>query len=289
MDENLPAEWDQFFSNGGEIPDTLKPLQTPAEEPEVVPPVVDEVVETPVVETPAPAPVPSTAHYDRLLKAQQEQADLLKQQLADLQAKFTKATETPAPDEATDPLGFLAHQMKAIQAKMDAMQTGAQQTQQQSAEQQQFNAFINTVNAQVAEFKKMNAPDYDAAYKHLVDTRVADYTDRGLDAKAAREAVSKEEMDIAAKAVQMGKNPAELCYNMAKRYGYVSPKPAVAPENKLDTIKKGLETSKDLERAAPPATLTQTNLREMSDKDLDKMVQGGEWETLFGKNKGIFG
>lgn len=286
MDENLPAEWDQFFANGGEMPDALKSLQTPVAEPVVAEPVA-EVVAEPVVEpVAAPAPVPSTAHYDRLLKAQQEQADALKQQLADLQAKFTKATETPAPDEATDPLGFLAHQAKITQAKIDAFQNAMQQTQQQSAEQQQFNTFIDAVNGHVAKFKTTHA-DYDAAYNHIVGVKVADLMDQGKGAEEARDLVSKEEMRIAADALKAMKNPAEVCYNMAKRYGY-TPKVAVVPENKLDTIKKGLETGKEVERAAPPGDVTLANLKEASDRDLDKMVQN-DWESIFGKTKGIFG
>lgn len=289
MDENLPAEWDQFFANGGELPDTLKALAAPVEEPAVVVPPVEVTAPT-LSETVVPpsAPIlPSTDHYDRLLKAQQDQADLLKQQLTDLQAKFTKATEAPAPDEATDPLGFLAHQMKSIQAKMDAMQAGTQQTQQQTAEQQQFSQFIGKVNDQVAQFKTTHA-DYDAAYRHLVETRTADYTDRGLSLEAAREAVGKEEMDIAAQALKTGRNPAEVAYGMAKRYGYVAPKPVVVPENKLETIKKGLETGKEVEREAHTERVTEANLREASDKELDRMVQE-DWEGMFGKRKGIFG
>lgn len=287
MDENLPAEWDSFFTNGGELPDTMKTMVPEVvEAPAQTPAPVDEVVADP---TPAPAPVntPSTEHYDRLLQAQQEQAAQLKQQLADLQAKFAKVTEPPAPDEATDPLGYLAHQMKQIQAKIDAAQATAQTQQQQTAEQTQFTAFINNVNSQVIAFKATHA-DYDDAYKHLIDLRTADYADRGMTATQAREAVGKEEMEIAAKAMQMGKNPAEVAYGMAKRYGFAPKVAQTAPENKLDAIKKGLESTKDVEGAAAPAKVTLSNLKEASDRDLDRMVQN-DWEAIFGKSKGIFG
>jgi hypothetical protein len=217
----------------------------------------------------------------------QGQVAALTKQLADLQAALTKKPEEVVPDAATDPLGHLMYQQKQIQAQIEAIRTGTQQQQEETSQQTQFNTFITNVNSQVAAFKTTHA-DYDDAYKHLVDVRVADFTDRGYTPQVAREMVSREEMDIAGKALQAGKNPAEVAYGMAKRYGYAVKAAPTPAENKLDTIKKGLETGKEVERTAPPSQLTLANLKEASDKDLDKMVQEN-WEGIFGKSKGIFG
>lgn len=285
MDENLPADWDQFFTNNGEVPASLQTETVETVEGPVEKPVVEAVVEEaakPVVE----APGVDLSQYERMLNGIQEQNRLLQQQLEAVKASIPKPAEPQAPDPTTDPLGNLQFQMQAIQKQISDLTSGTQEQHKATVQETQMKNFIDTVNSQVSTFKTTHA-DYDDAYNHLVKTRVADFVDRGMNATQAREAVGKEEMEIAARAVQNGKNPADIAYNMAKRYGYVAKVAAkVEPENKLDTIRKGIESTKDVESEAGKEELSLANLREADDKQLDRLVRN-DWDGIFGKKSSV--
>ncbi len=60
-------------------------------------------------------------------------------------------------------------------------------------------------------------------------------------------------------------------------------------ENKLEKIKKGMETQTEVQRTTPPSAkdLTVDNLKNMSDRELNKVVDK-EWDSIFGRKPGIF-
>jgi|ERR1700692_220955 len=295
--EELPAEYASFFNSGGELPDALlaehKPapvtpqpvaVETPAE---VVAPVVPEAK----VETPTPAPVvPETNPFAvQLLQEKENQLNELQKKIAELTGKIDRAAEVPAPDKTLDPLGYMTHQMEKLQAQIDAMTKAQTETTAQTQQQREAEQFMNTVRSQVAAFEKAT-PDYQEAYKHLMTTRMQDFTDLGMTKEQIQQNLANEEMLITRQALAAGKNPAELVYSMAKRYGFKAAPAPVAPENKLDTIKKGMEASKTAERATPPESgkVTLETALQASDRDLTQAVDK-QWEELFGGKKGIFG
>src|ERR1700682_1030187 len=160
--EELPADYAKFFETG-ELPDALakaepstatvvpdtlvapEPMHVP--EPKVVDPVVPETKVDPVVPVdpvkpvvidPAPPAPTSNPYLERLLAERDASEAALKKQVEDMQAKLAKMTETPAPDKATDPLGFITHTLEKLQSELAAIQTkGAEVTQQQTEQQQQ--------------------------------------------------------------------------------------------------------------------------------------------------------
>lgn len=289
--ESLPAEYDEFFKTG-ELPESLKaaaPAPTPAPTPT---PAAAAPAPTPAAApTPAPPTPPvNTAAYDHALKLAEEMRKGLEQQVKDLQGKVDKFTATPAPDPETDPLGFINHQMKQLQDQIAELTKQGTEAKTLTEQQQQQQAFIGTVNQQIKAFEATN-PDYQDAYRHMIEMKTQDYLDAGLTATEAKQAVNQDELNIAARALQQGKNPAEIVYGMAKRYGYVKKDaaPVEKPENKLEKIRQGQEASKTIdERATQPVELDVENLENMSDADLNKMVEN-DWEKVFGKQKGIFG
>lgn len=312
--EELPADYAKFFETGElpsalaaaepgssatVIPDTQvapEPMHVP--EPKVVPVVpvtkVDPVVPVepvkPAVLDPAP-PVPTSNPYlERLLAERDASEAALKKQIEEMQGKLTKLTETPPPDKTTDPLGFMTHQLESLTKQLADMQTGSAETRAQTEQAQQQQAVMNHLNGQVQAFEKEHT-DYQAAYKHLVSMRMQDFKDLGLNEQQATQAMENEARGIMQRALATGKNPAELAYGMAKRYGFVA-KPAATVENvdnKLEIIKKGMETQTEAQRTTPPSAkdLTVDNLKNMSDRELNKVVDK-EWESLFGMKKGIF-
>ena len=288
--EELPAEYDQFFKTGV-LPDTLKseaaaPAPAPAPAPTPAP--------AAKVEAPAPSPAPAQQQppnldvYDNALKLAEANRKALEKQLQDLQGKVTELTRTPAPDPETDPLGYINHQMKQLQDQIAGLVNKQTETAQLTEQQQQQQAFINTVNTQIKTFEAAN-PDYQDAYRHMIQMRTQDYLDSGMTPTEAKAAVSQDELAIAARALQQNKNPAEIVYGMAKRYGYQKAAEKVeTPENKLEKIRQGHEASKTIERGDQPVEMTVDNLENMSEADLNKMVEN-DWEKVFGKQKGIFG
>ena len=311
--EELPADYAKFFETG-ELPDALakaepstatvvpdtlvapEPMHVP--EPKVADPVVpvtkvDPVVPVEPVKTEGidPATTPTSNPYlERLLAERDASEAALKKQVEEMQAKLVKLTETPAPDKATDPLGFITHTLEKLQSELAAIQTKGAEVTQQQTEQQQQAAVMNHLNSQVQAFEKDHT-DYQDAYKHLVSMRMQDFKDLGLNEQQCNQAMENEARGIMQRALVTGKNPAELAYGMAKRYGFVAKEPITVAnvENKLETIKKGMETQTEVQRTTPPSAkdLTVDNLKNMSDRELNKVVDK-EWESLFGMKKGIF-
>jgi hypothetical protein len=293
--EELPTEYEAFFKSGGELPASLlaehKPapvatpqavVETPAE---VVPPVVPEAK----VETPAPAPVvPENPFAVQLLQEKERQLEELNKKVAELTGRIDKAAEVAPPDKTLDPLGYMTHQMEKLQAQIDAMTKAQTESQTQTQQQKDAEQFMNTIRSQVQAFEKAT-PDYQEAYKHLMNTRMQDFTDLGMTKEQIQQNLANEEMLITRQALAAGKNPAELVYSMAKRYGFKAAPAPVAPENKLETIKKGMEASKTVDRSTPPdaGKVTLETALNASDRDLNVAVDK-HWEELFGTKKGIF-
>ena len=112
----------------------------------------------------------------------------------------------------------------------------------------------------------------------------------GYTEQQIRAALGNEEMQITKQALALGKNPAELVYNFAKRYGFQAKAPVPTPENKLAMIQKGMDASATLERGTPPdaGKITTDNIAQASEAQINKMV-ADDWEGLFGKSKnGLF-
>ena len=311
--EEVDADIDSFFKTG-ELPASLQaevtPPTPPADGGESTPPVTAPEGEntppsgesTPPVSQPAtqtpPVEAPKTAVDDatqQLIRLQQQKLDDLQRTLGNLQKaeqdRIAEANKPVAPDPEKDPLGYLTYQIKQVGDQVQAMQQAQTQTQTETAQQTQMRQFVDAVNGQVNSFKG-TVTDYDDAYKHLVDLRTRDYQMQGYSADEARGLVGQEELRIAASAMQQGKNPAQVAYELAKSHGYVpkAVKPAQTdtPASKLDSIKKGLETT-GAERGAPPPTYSTEAVKNMSNTQLTDAVEN-HWEEMFGKSKskGIF-
>src|ERR1700692_1310181 len=148
--EELPADYAKFFETGElpaalaaaepastapVVPDTVvapEPMHVP--EPKVADPVVPETKVDPVVPVepvkpvaidPAPPAPTNNPYLERLLAERDASEAALKKQVEDMQAKLAKLTETPAPDKATDPLGFITHSLEKLNAELEAIKSGS--------------------------------------------------------------------------------------------------------------------------------------------------------------------
>lgn len=165
------------------------------------------------------------ARIDERLRVWQEQQAL--QQQAYLQQQ--EQEQIPAYDE--DPLGHMQARNAILERRLANIEQGTaqqqqvmqQQTwqQQQIAQQQhEFQRNMAGVQHQVNEFKREH-PDYDNAFKHVMDRRDQELQMMGVgDPAARREILNQNALALIQGAVQNGKNPAQTVYELARFWGY---------------------------------------------------------------------
>lgn len=295
---------DKFFQtgqwpDGEELPkvehyDPDEETEVEAEAPALAPAAV-----TPDPE-PAPAPAPYDLDSDPRYQAQQRQFEQerqmrlqLEKSLKELTDKVTNITAPAAPNPETDPYGHLMHTIKGLSDKIEAMQTARTNDRQQDTQATQQQQFQNAVTAALDAFKK-DHPDYEDAIKHLRAEKSKELAGLGYSRQEAEEKMNREELDICIRTLSNGKSPAAVGYEMAKRYGYKAPPPAQNPESKVEAIKKGLKADTPKGAGAPANEVagqhTKETLSNLSNEDLNKAVQGDNWEKLFGRksSKDIF-
>jgi hypothetical protein len=301
--EELDPEIAAFFEKGGQLPTTtdLSTGETGEEGDEAAAAAAAQTAEEAAaaaktatdaaVVTPAPQPPASNPYLERLLEESQARQDALKQELDALKAREVAANAPKAPDQNTDPLGYLAFKIEEGQRATEALKEQLLEAQKATATNSQVATFMEAVNNQVSAFMKDHA-DYPKAYEHLVNLRMEEYRMRGMTQKQADEALNVEQTQIAQSALTTGKNVGEVVYTLAKKYGYQAPATTAAPttpESKLDTLKKGLETGTPVERSTPETSVTPANVRQMSERELNELVADEDkWAKLMGHaGKGI--
>ena len=140
------------------------------------------------------------------------------QRLAALVAQL-QAGANKAPDPEEDVVGALKH----TQQQLALAQQHEMQRRQQMAVVEQQNAFVNRLKAKVADFEAEFAeahPDYEERSEFLLDGEEARLMDIGYTKEQAREAAANFAMNAALKALQEGKNPAEIVYKLSDRMGF---------------------------------------------------------------------
>lgn len=237
--------------------------------------------------TPAPAapPAPTPTNEDRVGQAfaterrkWQERTETAERRIAELADQLKalqqpKTPETKAPSFDEDPAGFLRHQQEeAIKRIEQAEQLTKRQT--EAYERQRREEQLKQVlGFKQAEFSAKN-PDYTDAFLHWRKaemTKLSYHPDNVIDGAFSELGYSPEtatreqkigllqqhfEMGEAARMLNMGINPAEMIYNMARDlYGYrkaEAPKPnevtppTTAAADKIALIQQGLAESGSL-------------------------------------------
>ncbi len=272
---------EQEFFKTGVLPDGL--LGESADEP--VP------ISEPAVVTVAPV-VTSDPRLDMLqnqLAQEQRARTALEQKLTELATPKT-VTQTVTPiDPTVDPLGAMMQTNQQIAEKLSQMEAKLNQTEAQKAQQTQFQTFVSTVQGMRETFAK-TTPDYDKAYEFLKSIQTDNLKELGIPQDQIQQILLREEIGFSEAALRTGKNPAEVLYKMANRYGYKTVSSQETPvSQKIETIKKGQEAAKQPARATPDVQITLANLKDAGDDDLTKLVQNDDlWhKVLGGTRKGV--
>jgi hypothetical protein len=177
--------------------------------------------------------------------------------------------EKPMPKYEEDPLGHtlarnetLERELKSVNEKLDGFGRQSQQA-----------AFLTQVTSALAgseaEFRSQH-PDYDSAVKYLKDVTRADLQDQGLSAAQIEDYVNQGKLALAHAALQQGKNPSEVIYERARRYGFK----AAAQQNaddKIASVAKGQQMGKTVQGGSA-AGITLRDLTQLPEDQLDAIV-----------------
>ena len=153
--------------------------------------------------------------------------------------------EEPVPDYLEDPQGYvdrkvgtLTQSLQKLEQATTAATTKATETAEQVQQREQLNQLMVTVNVQETEFTKEH-PDYQQALLHMRTQRAEQLQELFPDATQAQilAQLRVEEVQAAARAVQAGKNPAQVAYKLAGTFGYrkaAAPPPAAPAREEPD-------------------------------------------------------
>ena len=146
---------------------------------------------------------------------------------------------------------------------------------QAAREKQQY---FDWANKHEPAFIKEN-PDYIDAVKHLREQRFEELVEMGYEPNQANEIVQNDEYGLVRQAHQMGKNPAEYAYNLAKRRGYQ--KRAAGTQSlseRMGTIAAGQKNNQTLSSVGGRAGGGELSARDLLSMDKD------EFESFMNKS-----
>lgn len=186
------------------------------------------------------------------LKETRREARELKENLARLQAqRDEQAQEKDAiealvaslRDDDDDPIEDIATLKRTIKEFMSRQQaeTAAERAQQQ--QQKALTSFHTSVAEGEAEFKADN-PDYDDAVKHFRQSVREELEEQGLSGNELEKEFATTLINLARKAMDADRNPAEVVYSLAKKRGFKGGSAASKVEDKIAA------TQADIDKAA---------------------------------------
>lgn len=176
-----------------------------------------------------------------------------------------KAAPEPV-DRNADPFAYInqvGDKTESIEQKLNRMET---QERQRGEQQHVLSLYSNSVSA-----FKATAPDFDEAYQSAVTSRQRVYELVGHPNPAA--AAQADEFQLVTAALQQGKNPAEVIYEIAKAQGW-QPKAKEPAKGeaaaKLDTIEKGQAANKSLQSAGGAGGPDEMTAQRLLDMPMDE-------------------
>ena len=275
-------------------PDVDFNAEPEAETPETSVPEAPEIQEAPEAKAPpVEAPekpqklVPLEALHESRIK-EREWRDKAAQVERDAQERFKKLEERlerlanpppEVPDFAQDPAGNLKHNLDATRAEMEAMRQSAEQSRSVQEAQELERQIASTTQAAEQIFAK-DHPDYLGAVKHLQDVADRNLQMMGLDDPVARQAqIRKDALAMSFKALQMGKSPAEVAYNLAVNYGYKATQTDTG--KKIIALQEGQKTAAMPSGGSKASAVTLATLEGMDDDEFNKLVDDpSSWSKL---------
>lgn len=175
-----------------------------------------------------------------------------------------QAPPEPEPTVEDDPIAVLeAVRAQQVQDNQNRDQQ-AQQQQQQYQQQQQFQALTNRVREGEATFAAEN-PDYEAAANHAWQSKQAQLATQGYGPAEIQSMITQEAYTMAQRSIEVGMNPAQAVYDLAKQMGYQPTSDTIA------NVEAGQKAATSLDGGGKAlSNVTAADLGAMSDEDFEK-------------------
>jgi hypothetical protein len=240
----------------------------------------------------SPAPAAPADDVETLRRERDEarlgaqRADQYLQAVAAQQARAAQVAQYhPAqqeiPSASSDPVGHLLKRVE-LQEQREAlrMQQEAQAAQQQAVAQR-LGGLISEAQRQEREFEAKQS-DYADAVKHLTAGRARELEIAGYGPAERAQIIQQEGLGAAARALQLGRNPAEFLYQTAIERGYRPGRGTT--EQYLRRLEAGHKQARSLSNVGgrSKAPLNAEVLANMSDRDFAEAISTPAGMALLG-------
>ena len=281
-DVDIQKELDLAEKAAAATPPETPPEPPPEAAPETPPAPPAELVEAEPAKPSVTKVVPLAALHEARNEAKELKEQLRRKSEEDaaryaaLQQRLDQL-QNPPPEKPTfevDPANFLKDKVDTIE------KTQAREEQEKNLARLENEVSARLQNSEAA-YAKDHA-DYNDAAKYLGDVIVKNLKTLGITDPVKHTAAFKQEvLKLTISALQTGREPAELVYEMAKNQGFTAP--AKKDTGKIENIVKGQEAAKTLGSGGRVDTgaLTLDTLARMDDDEYTALVADEKkWKQL---------
>jgi hypothetical protein len=201
-------------------------------------------------------------------------------QIAEMRKRILgEQPQRPEPtDREQDPTG-----VDYLRQRLDQVEAGQHQREQReqaaTVQQEEQRLLLAQLHRSEAEFAQQN-PDYNQAADHLARSRIAELQAYGVPQHQIGEALQQEIYEITANAIQMGKTPAQLVYEVAQMRGF-RPGGQQAANPMFAAIERG-QKSKSLSsaRGSAPTDPNANAIANMSEAEFESAMRDPQFAQL---------
>lgn len=214
-----------------------------------------------------------------------KELDGMKALVAEGDKKLQKLLETisakaeAGPKFEDDPAGALKHENEQLRKGLAELQTKIAKQEEAGQQTAKVNEHAALITAREKEFAKEH-PDYFKASDYVTEVWRDEFREAGFEEAEIPRLTFAKALGITSKAINAGKDPAAVIWNLAKRTGFAvktPEEPKKDGESKLKQIEKGLEASKGNGGGGGPDDLTLASLAQMDDAQIEKLVSDKDW------------
>lgn len=174
-------------------------------------------------------------------------------------------------EDDEDPIGDLSS-VKAIAKAMLERDRREAEEQSRAQQQQQHFAKLSRDMAEAEEDFRAEHPDYDDAMKHFKTSLLGELEDEGFSGQELKREFESKLITLVDRALSNGRDPAQIVYNRAKKYGFASSEVDAATK-KLQAIGRSNGASKVPASSGAKAELTIEAVNKLSGAAFDKAVE----------------
>ena len=257
--------------NSGEVPENAQPKSEEQHERE-----------------PKVVPIAALAEARKAAKQLREQMEERDRQnaaaIAELNAKLERFANPPPQEPSFDenPAENLRQRQERLEKEQRAWneerQRIAQQTEQQTRQQQAISYIITEMEKAEAEFST-KTPDYMDAVNYLRQVSEKNLRAQGVTDTARIQQITYEQsLNMAANAIQQGLNPAEVAYQFARNYGYAH---KVDATKQVKAMAEAQSRTQTMGNGKPDTSFSIAALAQMSDEELGDAISDNKvWSKI---------